>query len=764
MGDDYDLTKDEIEVNISESLKNVLVFGHSPAFGLKWRTGNAEFTDVTLGSWLNRKTGKKNTQLFFYTLDDEAEAFVQNKSEYDQGKNPPRFQFKDIKDVHVRVTYEPYSVSFVVECETSGKKGDTINDEWTLAPIQDNDPEVLINWVSALRHRAKLFDDDLLLASNKALKAAVWAQSRYRKWKATDKVSRRRERREGVVNNLKAAAFSLFYGGDGFYDTDSDSEDEGDNVKRVQEEEGYGFTSLITAIMGDTYYGISEEAEANQVLNTSTAKTTRGKDTLQKRYDAEAISMDEIEDEVWENQTWSIAKKKWLPADFSDRIYRNKKKTLEAVAPVPKNWEITREFEIDLSGLTRKGCGKDGWILHSSFAKLNDDFMAGRVHIKPSPNYVCRRRRWFQRRKYVGSNKAESKVIWHGYLRRKSETTGRWNTRYYVLTKGLVQNGNVTGVCISQFRKNVTDHLNIIGRRDMDQLAALTDKEIKTWNLEASVLKKISNKQAKFGWTIKVPARKNTLTLSVATKKDFDDWFYWIQHLVNDQDKHFTLTKQNVEAHQVVGGNAAYSEIPLLDWIILDQLVPTTVDEFAHLAFFDTQFQQTLQKKLQTKEYKELQSWTDGQQNGSRRKVEYILPKQKSKIGSVSKVPRTKITEKFKVEKYTKGEGIFVVSSIEFHDIPYGNIFQLSLRTVIADWKKSRARVCVSMNVDLRAEDDNIKGYLTSLMRAYMLQYYVDTWMPLCSKAIKHRQQTAKPEVMPVVTPTGMEYKKLKNL
>mmetsp|Transcript_15 Transcript_15/g.22 ORF Transcript_15/g.22 Transcript_15/m.22 type:complete len:211 (+) Transcript_15:549-1181(+) len=180
--------------------------------------------------------------------------------------------------------------------------------------------------------------------------------------------------------------------------------------------------------------------------------------------------------------------------------------------------------------------------------------------------------------------------------------------------------------------------------------------------------------------------------------------------------------------------------------------------------FFDTQFQQTLQKKLQTKEYKELQSWTDGQQNGSRRKVEYILPKQKSKIGSVSKVPRTKITEKFKVEKYTKGEGIFVVSSIEFHDIPYGNIFQLSLRTVIADWKKSRARVCVSMNVDLRAEDDNIKGYLTSLMRAYMLQYYVDTWMPLCSKAIKHRQQTAKPEVMPVVTPTGMEYKKLKNL
>mmetsp|Transcript_14259 Transcript_14259/g.17320 ORF Transcript_14259/g.17320 Transcript_14259/m.17320 type:complete len:504 (-) Transcript_14259:1799-3310(-) len=492
--DDFELTKDEIEQNINESLKNVLVFGHSTAFGLKWRTGNVDFADLTLGSWLYRKTGKnKKSQLFFFTLDDGAGEFKGNKNEYEPGKNPFSFAYSDIKEIHLRVNYDPYAVSFVVEAESAGKKG-SVHEEWWLSPVQDNDPEVVINWVAALRHRAKLFDDSLLLDHTKALKAAIWAQSMYRKWKAIEKVKRRKERREGIVNGLKAAAFSFFYGGDGYYDSESDSEDEGDNVKRVPDEDGYGFTNLVSTIMNETYYSFmgaddAAEADMNSMLQI-TGKTKRGKDTLQKRYDAEAISMDEIEDEVWENQNWNIAKKKWVPADFSDRINRVKKKTLEEVAPVPKDWEVTREFEVDLSGLNRKKCGKDGWVYHQrSFAKLCDDFMAGKVQIKPSPTSTVRRRRWFQRRKYIGDIVSDSKVIWHGYLRRKAEGTGRWNTRYYVLTKGLVQNGRITGVCISQFRKGVTDHLNIIGRRDMDQLAALTQKEIKTWNLEAGFFK-----------------------------------------------------------------------------------------------------------------------------------------------------------------------------------------------------------------------------------------------------------------------------------
>lgn len=135
------------------------------------------------------------------------------------------------------------------------------------------------------------------------------------------------------------------------------------------------------------------------------------------------------------------------------------------------------------------------------------------------------------------------------------------------------------------------------------------------------------------------------------------------------------------------------------------------------------------------------------------------MPRQKTKIANY--IGRTRVLEKFRIDAHDPGVGIHMTKSIEFPDTLYGRLFRCRVRTVVTSWKGDRARVCVSMDIDLNTKDQGIHDYVESMMRKYLLQYYVEVWMPLLGKAIKHnrRKQTTLAKDVFISGPGGQQYR-----
>ena len=755
-------TEGEIEDIIAQKIRDVLVFGHPKSFGLVHRVGTVDFPEEQLGSWLNLITGKKKKNLSFFMLDDANSSLVQKRGKHDKPGRTEKRKYSDISYVHVKVSEKPYQCSFHVETE-SGKA-------WVLRPIQDDDSDVVIHWVAALRYRANLYPDNLLFQQQKALKAVVWLQSKYRQKKAVEKAERRRERRRGLLNK----AMGWLYGG--YDDSDSDSDDDVEEEDPLQQQNNGGFTSMLASIIQDAYQatfastedGVDEEELRKQLQMDEETKNkfrlelANASELLDKN-ELKPLLQNELEDEVWENERWVLKTRDWAPStgnrlQFTDRIGRRPGKSMDKVVlPMPTEWEVKSDFQIDMSGLNTARCGKDGWCYQLDFGPIESDLAKGKFQIKPSTGHVVRRRRWYRRRVLKdGKQPAISHVLWHGWLGKKGLTTGRWTNRYFVLTNGMVINGKRTGVSLSYFRYKTADHMKYIEAQDTSVWESLTPKDIKTYNLDGSKVNKDEKKPGYF--SLQLSHERRLKRVFNATNEDAREiWLKWIKYAVSDQEKRFTLTRITMQKTLAAKKETSYDMIPTLAWSLLDCLVPAHVDTFVHLAYFDTTFLTNLNKALHCVNFNQTLPWTarDGRK-GSRREYQYILPRQNSKLAST--LSRTRVIEKFKIEKHDPGLGIYVTKSLEFPDITYGDLFRCMVRTVVTKWKGNRARVCVSMEVDLKTQDQGIFDYLESLMRKYTLQYYQDIWMPLLGKAIKHfdKTNTDKKPTFTIQSPGGV--------
>lgn len=744
---------------------------------------------------------KGSTQLFFFVIDDESKRFLRQKSDEQIGK----LQFisiDDIEYVHVHVSKKDEPSIIIESNEIS----------WRIAPLQADDYEIYSCWVACLRYRSKQYSDELLQAHQKALKAAICIQSNFRRKIAMKKVLRRRKRRQGITNILASTVNAWLYGGDGYFDTDSEDEDEGDNKQRVKKEDEYVeggdtsdgvFTSVVSAVMYDMYnqaFGIrktvpeaaetrSEELPALSVASRSsmasfgTLRVGRSKSlrpSIQVKYLKKPANSDEVEDEIWENQKWEISSKSWKLLSFSDRLQLIRGLTPEDIMQyVTTDWIISQDFIVDKSGLNNSSCGKDGWTYGSSVRNLLMTHALGKPRIHPSSSTTLRRRRLFQRRRRrVVPEMNKNKVIWHGYLAIKTDL-GRWQPYYFALLSGLVRGGKMTGITLVQFKhrvQNIQGYVTTTNMNVWDKLS--TGKHIKIYQLEGARVyrgkktkgsknkeqKIVEYRKAKYSFYIKLTGFKDsTLKLACESSEVREEWVAWISYLVQQQNKNFTLTKIKVDNHKLVK-NKAFDKIPLLKWSVLNRLINCDVDTFVNLVFFEEKFQKTLHLKLQARNFEIVHDWTDGNNANSRKQIKYILPKQKTKHSKhgVSVLPRTVVEQKLMINRFEPGVGLHLTSTLELPDVPFGKLMRCIVRTIVSKWKGKNSRVIISMEIDSQSSDERIKEYFESIMRAFMLQYYCEMWIPLCSKAIKYTLSKKNvTESVSIITPHGLSYKKV---
>eukprot|EP00924_Labyrinthula_sp_SR-Ha-C_P008367 snap_masked-scaffold_11-processed-gene-10.46-mRNA-1 protein AED:1.00 eAED:1.00 QI:0/0/0/0/1/1/2/0/837 len=830
---EYMLNEQQVEERIEEMLWDVVVRGFPADFGLSWTTGSADYVHETvIGCWLNRFSKVKKaaglgraikSNLHFFLVNDKYDELIQldsvalNNDDYDDDVKEI-IKFSEIDYIIVSVKYDPYRIKFTLDSNTKYEKKAA---SWTLSPVQDNDAEVVISFVACLKYRAQLFSDRLLLARNKALKAIIFAQSHYRRKKARKKYERRLARRQGVMNILSSTVNAWFFGGDGYVDSDdSDYENArfedamGQTQVSVADQMGLPIISTVAALMQDFYQapirktsGKSFSAAKSEISTQfnngrasvdlhNSARVLAGR--LQTKYNLPELLPGEVEIEIFEVQKWEITAKKWSNSFWGDRLLKERKKFLNEVTAAkidPTQWHANNEFQLDLSGLNSKGCGKDGWVYSKSLRGLIMEKTFDRVNTKPSTSMIYRRRRWFQRRqrqKPPGAKPQSTPVLWHGYIGMKKESTGRWETYYFALTSGLMRENRVTGISLVQFSQRIVnfyDFVNAEGEEFNQKWAELRlGKDIKMYNLEGGSITmkkrdkknpnskhflhvKLSQFPSGFVRLSKLPKQKTkALELCCESGKSQKKWFRWIYTLIKKQDKKFTLTRIQVKKHQVVTNskNQDYNSIPSFDWSVLDRVVGCDLDSFVYLIFYDSKFQSNLHNQLSSREYEVKKNWPDIKEfiAGARKEVHYILPKQKNTASqiNVGTIPRTRVIEKFKVESFDKGKGFHMTSSLTFPDVAFGNLFQCLVRTVVTSWRGVSSRITISMQIDSHSEDENIKNFVESLMRAHMLQYYVQAWMPLVGKAVKYtmnHQRQKKRNDFELITPTGLNYKEV---
>ncbi len=650
-----------------------------------------------------------------------------------------------------------------------------------MMPIQNNNSEIVCRWTAALRHRARLIDEDMNLAIAGAQRAATWSQSLVRMRRAIEKSERMRERRKGLVNQVS----SIIYG---FEDSDSEYEDEGD---LEQEDNGSFLVSFISAVMADAYINLGMDSgdsfggpaqdeavqEAKKKLKRRSVfkpKAGRARDSkerdlrrnssiIQDIHTLAPLEPYEVEDELWENQRWrpktGWGAKSLLPTDrapFTDRIGRGNYKSLEDAA-VPHGWDEVSSWELDLTGQINGQCGDDGWTYAIDFPPLDSSKARGKPRITKGVRTVVRRRRWFRRRKPSKKTRIESPVIWHGWLGRQSSSSGRWVSRYAVLTRGLRLHGKNTGVALSYFRYEFPQHLDIVGTNNYEAWSELTPKHLKTYSLDGAnvIYKNSSSPKAPYKFQVRLATQQDALEFNCCTLEERENWVGAIEHSVKDQKARFTLAKSLTKSLQL-SSSLEVTKVPRYKNTILDRLVPMQVDNTFHLMFEDETFMHEFfefnKATLLGKPGKV--KWDNGLNKGSRRELRYQFSSKRALYGGCE------IIQKQKLVRIDRGHEYQIDGSLQSPESPFGNIYIDELRICLSDYKGKLTRLTISHRINLRSDDDEVRQFVESSALSQVLEHYSDRFLPYLTRVIKRRAKEEKEgkRDMQFASPTGIMY------
>ncbi|GBG27321.1 Tectonin beta-propeller repeat-containing protein 1 [Hondaea fermentalgiana] len=209
----------DLERRVDDMLWEGMVLGISDEYGLKWRFGSADEPREAIGGWLfqvsrDAVTKKKQKgRLAFFVIDDIAENLCQVKDEW-ATSTQRQISFSEIIAVRARI-----STSGFVYVRVYTRR----NHDWLMMPVQSDNEDIVVRWVAALRHRARILNAEQERDLEDATRVAIWAQSIARMRNAQAKADRRRERRNGLLKRLGAAIY-------GYPDTDSEDEGEDEDL------------------------------------------------------------------------------------------------------------------------------------------------------------------------------------------------------------------------------------------------------------------------------------------------------------------------------------------------------------------------------------------------------------------------------------------------------------------------------------------------------------------------------------------------------
>lgn len=481
---------------------------------------------------------------------------------------------------------------------------------------------------------------------------------------------------------------------------------------------------------------------------------------VQDKFTLRPLEPEEIEDELWENERYGL-KSGWgceslLSTDryhYTDRIGRGTYESLDDLE-CPNDFVITTPWTLDISGSINGQCGADGWTYGMDFVPLDSNLAKGTPRIDGNMRTVVRHRRWYRRRKPTRKSRIESPIIWHGWLGRRSSGTGRWQSRYFVLTQGLRLHGKITGVALSYFRFEYPEHLALVGSRDLEAWNQLNRHQLRTWSLDgAFIVNKNDPKQQQttgpYMFELRLTQEKQPVKITTSSLISRENWIGAIEFALRDQVKRFTLTKS-----MEIPSCGPMLDTPQYANFILDRLLPLRVNKCFELLYFDDKFHEGFFESCKFDVELE-QPWSLDAAKGSRRKIVYRSPKHKVYAGH-------EVIHKEKLARVDSDVGFQVDSSMQSPESPYGNIYQDEIRVILMDWKNKMTRVLITHQVNLRSEDEAVRLFVESNARRQVLAHYIEDWLPYVQNVLKRRRREAQQEqacALTISSPTGIMYR-----
>jgi hypothetical protein len=297
---EYLMNNEEQEAwdDITKEVRLRLVMGDGNThFGLRWECGTVDQPDFLLGGWISQASTKSflssqvtNGQTRFCVLEDGSRQLQQC---LDATLKVRRYLNYD--EIH---TVRPRFQSGVWFFQIYGK-----TTRWELMPINRIDRDLVCRWVAALHYRSGCYDPSLAREVLLATKAAIAIQCKFRVWKAKEKMERKKERKNALLNQL--ATFVGF----GWDAGDSDDEDFQEGYVSAVVEAASSLWGHVGSWLGlggtEVIEEGIEEGEEEILLRDNKHKST----AVQEANDLKPLEEGEVEDEVWENQRWNHLEK-----------------------------------------------------------------------------------------------------------------------------------------------------------------------------------------------------------------------------------------------------------------------------------------------------------------------------------------------------------------------------------------------------------------------------------------------------------------------
>lgn len=726
----------ELMEEVTKQIRDRIVSGQgSTSFGLKWECGTVDEMEFVLGGWLSQaqrsmlSSGVSNGHPRFCVMDDEKRVFEQCLDE--RLKVRRAIPYDEMHTVRPRC-YE----------SKSGKENENIwyiqvfgkGLRWELMPIQKYDRESILRWTAALQLRSGSYDPSISGDVSRATKAAVWTQSQHRMWKAKQRVARRREKKNALMNRLKSA---IGVGG-GWEDGDSDDEDDVGflaNYSNQAYEVGTNLVSNAWHAVG-SWLGLGgsttieeEDERGAPIVDEGSRNLKRNSTFVQFSNDLPPLGPNQVEDEIWENQRWNPAQGwscKTLGTTercaFTDRLGRgNYGRPNESGGgmPIPANWTAVGDYQIDSSGVTKGRCDKEGYVYSLDWPLLDSDLAKGRFIIHHGAKDFVRRRRWFRRRSPSANSGSDllnttAPVLIQGWLGNKSPGTGRWHSRMYVLTRpGLAIGQTVTKApSLTQFRFSFKDVEEVLkdGGVDGAKWKTLTEKSSTTIELDPRVCRvdeSVADGKYPGYFAIVLDGSKKMRLFNANDAMSRQLWVAAIENALQE-----SLKAKRPRTMRLVGGAFETTSYPT---IIMDTFIMVPVDAVEE-AFFQSPSVLAAVNVRQGFCNSSIDDWKN-----NTKMVQYT-----------DSVTKSRITETWVRARTQPGVGFVMDRRIENPGAQFGDEFAIKCRFVLVSAEMNSEKGCrVLVSVDIEfLKQTMMVGFISSGARRDLTKSLRDFWLP----------------------------------
>lgn len=712
-----DLEHELIE-EVTEQVRQRLVYGEgSTSWGLRWECGTVDEPDYLLGGWLAHVRHSKLSSSIssghprFYVLQDDRRELQQCPDE--RLKVSRVLTYDEIHAVRPRCVSNKKDAMWYVQI--FGR-----NVRWELMPVNLSSRDIVLRWTAALQFRTGTYEATIAGDVSRATRAAIFAQSKFRMWKAKEKVNRKREKANRLMNRLANAV-----GYTGWEDGDSDEEDEGFVSGYLNTSALNTALTVVGSWLGMGGAATIAEAEEDD-LALSSKSNMRDSSFVQFSNDLPQLEMGAVEDEVWENQRWgpgigwaSITLGGAERCAFTDRLGRGSfksPKTPDGGVPMCQGWTSIGDYRVDLSGVNKGRCDKDGFVYALDWHQLDTDLAKGKFVAQCSPKDFVRRRRWYRRRvreHLLDLQDTIPPIVMEGWLGFKSASNGRWLSRYFVLTRaGLRISQKATKrPMITRFRFTFKEYLEVLqdGGVDGSKWNTLSDKQATMFELDQRYLKlddRVATANNPGYFSVSLDG-KQVRIFNANDAISRDRWICAIRDTMEE-----SRLASRPRTMRLVGGAFETSSYPT---IIMDSLLVVPVDAVEEAFFQSPSVLAAVNVNSKFRQVK-VEPW-----DGTKRSISYIDDKRGGLVSETWIRARTE-----------PGKGFVVDRRIEAPNAQFGDEYATKCRMVlVAAESKGRhaTRVLASVDVDF-IKQTMMVGCISSEARKSMTLDIREVWLP----------------------------------